>query len=179
MTLEEAKNLKPGDEVIWDRSKRIIIKAIRLRNYIKDDRFTTVIITASDDSVLELYPCQLSLPGTTGYRQTLTILLKPGAAINKAEACDWFAECFRGNEDILDWSVVPQGSGPFPIFPVPEEIEIPENYEEGNLVPANINCSRPWACKCCHFTIWLSYEKLAEIGTPVCTNCDEEMELED
>ena len=36
---------------------------------------------------------------------------------------------------------------------------------------------RTWKCPDCGRTIEHSYEALAEVGTPICTDCDTEMEL--
>lgn len=38
--------------------------------------------------------------------------------------------------------------------------------------------SRKWACPTCKRTAWLSYEELAAAGTPICTDCDTEMEVQ-
>ena len=36
---------------------------------------------------------------------------------------------------------------------------------------------RAWKCPDCGRTVEHSYEALAEVGTPICTECDSEMEL--
>jgi hypothetical protein len=36
---------------------------------------------------------------------------------------------------------------------------------------------RTWKCPDCGETIEHSYEALAEVGTPICSNCDTEMEM--
>ena len=37
---------------------------------------------------------------------------------------------------------------------------------------------RTWKCPGCGRTIEHSYEALAEVGTPICTDCDTEMEMQ-
>jgi len=39
------------------------------------------------------------------------------------------------------------------------------------------HCTRQWKCPSCGRLIDVSYEDLAQAGTPMCTNCDLEMEM--
>ena len=36
---------------------------------------------------------------------------------------------------------------------------------------------RLWQCQTCDNSAKLSYDELADVGSPICTDCDEEMEL--
>ena len=38
-------------------------------------------------------------------------------------------------------------------------------------------CTKQWKCPSCGRTVEHSYEALAEVGTPICTDCDIEMEI--
>jgi len=39
------------------------------------------------------------------------------------------------------------------------------------------HCTRQWKCPSCGREIEHSYEALAEVGTPICSDCDLEMEM--
>lgn len=42
----------------------------------------------------------------------------------------------------------------------------------------NTGCARLWVCPECKWVTELTYEDLAEIGNPICNECDCEMVLE-
>ena len=39
------------------------------------------------------------------------------------------------------------------------------------------SCQRKWQCPDCNEVIELSYEEIVEVGTPLCRNCETEMNL--
>ncbi len=49
--------------------------------------------------------------------------------------------------------------------------------ELGYSQPGEVSYCRTWKCPDCGRTIEHSYEALAEVGTPICTDCDAEMDL--
>jgi hypothetical protein len=57
-----------------------------------------------------------------------------------------------------------------------EEVVGPENWPIIKGARQGSYC-RTWKCPDCGRTVEHSYEALAEVGTPICTDCDTEMEL--
>lgn len=61
-------------------------------------------------------------------------------------------------------------------FDPSEEIIGPENWPIIKKAREGSYC-RTWKCPDCGRTIEHSYEALAEVGTPICSDCETEMEL--
>lgn len=62
------------------------------------------------------------------YIATVQILISPDENLESdAQACDWISGLLTDNDKILDWSYLKVGGQ----FLDPQEITIPNNYEEG------------------------------------------------